>query len=71
MPDPYREIIEEMVMVAEGVKSAPAVMALGEKYAIEMPITQDVFSVLQGEKMPRQVFRGLLKTSAGAESEPG
>ena len=65
------EIIEEMVMVAEGVKSAPAVMALGEQYDIEMPITRDVFSVLQGEKKPRQVFRGLLKTSAGAESEPG
>jgi glycerol-3-phosphate dehydrogenase (NAD(P)+) len=66
-----KEIIEEMVMVAEGVKSAPAVMALGEQYGIEMPITGDVFSVLQGEKTPGQIFRGLLKSSVGAESEPG
>jgi glycerol-3-phosphate dehydrogenase (NAD(P)+) len=65
------EIIEEMVMVAEGVKSAPTVMALGEQYGIEMPITQDVLSVLQGERTPRQAFRGLLKSSVGAESEPG
>jgi glycerol-3-phosphate dehydrogenase (NAD(P)+) len=65
------EIIEEMVMVAEGVKSAPTVMALGEQYGIEMPITRDVMSVLQGERSPGQAFRGLLKSSVGAESEPG
>jgi glycerol-3-phosphate dehydrogenase (NAD(P)+) len=65
------DIIEEMVMVAEGVKSAPTVMALGEQYGIEMPITGDVYSVIQGERKPQQVFRGLLKSSVGAESEPG
>ena len=65
------EIIEEMVMVAEGVKSAPTVMALGEEYGIEMPITQDVLSVLEGRRTPRQAFRGLLKSAVGAESEPG
>lgn len=66
-----KEIIDEMVMVAEGVKSAPTVMALGEQYGVEMPITTDVYSVLQGERTPGQVFRGLLKSSVGAESEPG
>ena len=65
------EIIDEMVMVAEGVKSAPVVVALGEKYEIEMPISRDVLSVIQGEKTARQAFRGLLKSDAGAESEPG
>ncbi|MBT8059103.1 MAG: NAD(P)H-dependent glycerol-3-phosphate dehydrogenase, partial [Gammaproteobacteria bacterium] len=66
-----QEIIDEMVMVAEGVKSAPTVMALGEKYGIEMPITRDVYTVLQGERTPRQVFRGLLQSTVGAEHEPG
>jgi len=65
------EIIEEMVMVAEGVKSAPTVEALGEKYGVEMPITGDVMSVLKGERTPRQAFRGLLKSTVGSESEPG
>lgn len=65
------DIISEMVMVAEGVKSAPTVLALGRRYGIEMPITRDVNSVLQGEMTPRQVFRGLLKSSVGAESDPG
>jgi len=66
-----QEIIDQMVMVAEGVKSAPAVIALGEQYDVEMPVSRDVFSVLQGERTPGQIFRGLLKSSAGAESDPG
>jgi glycerol-3-phosphate dehydrogenase (NAD(P)+) len=65
------DIIDAMVMVAEGVKSAPTVVALGQRYGVEMPISRDVLLVLQGERTPRQVFRGLLKSTVGAESEPG
>jgi glycerol-3-phosphate dehydrogenase (NAD(P)+) len=65
------EIVGEMLMVAEGVKSAPTVLALGERHGIQMPISSDVLSVLEGERTPRQVFRGLLKSTVGAESEPG
>jgi glycerol-3-phosphate dehydrogenase (NAD(P)+) len=66
-----QDIIDEMVMVAEGVKSAPTVVELGAEHGVEMPITRDVYSVVQGEKTPRQVFRGLLQSTVGAESEPG
>ena len=65
------EIIDEMVMVAEGAKSAPAVMALAEKYAVEMPIAADVSRVVAGDSSAIRAFRGLLRVSAGAESEPG
>jgi glycerol-3-phosphate dehydrogenase (NAD(P)+) len=65
------EIISEMLMVAEGVKSAGTVVALGQRLGVEMPITNDVYSVLQGERSPRQAFRGLLKSTVGSESEPG
>lgn len=65
------EIISEMVMVAEGAKSAPAVMALAEEYAVEMPIARDVFRVLSGDATASRAFRGLLRVEAGAESEPG
>jgi len=68
---PLDEIIGEMLMVAEGVKSAPTVVALGERYGVEMPITGDVYSVLLGERNPRQAFRGLLKSTVGSEAEPG
>ena len=65
------DIISEMVMVAEGAKSAPAVIALSERYGIEMPIASDVYRVLSGQSTASRAFRGLLRVSAGAESEPG
>ncbi|MHA7817928.1 MAG: NAD(P)H-dependent glycerol-3-phosphate dehydrogenase [Pseudohaliea sp.] len=65
------EIVNEMFMVAEGAKSAPAVMALAESHGVEMPIASDVYRVLAGETNARGVYRGLLRVSAGAESEPG
>jgi glycerol-3-phosphate dehydrogenase (NAD(P)+) len=66
-----QEIIDEMVMVAEGAKSAPAVMALADEYGVEMPIASDVYRVLNGESNARTAYRGLLRVHAGAESEPG
>ncbi|MFQ6007069.1 MAG: NAD(P)H-dependent glycerol-3-phosphate dehydrogenase [Woeseia sp.] len=66
-----REIIDEMYMVAEGVKSAPTVMALAEEYDVEMPIVEEVYGVVQEKRDAKRAFRGLLRTTAGAESEPG
>jgi len=66
-----KEIIDEMVMVAEGAKSAPAVIGLAEEHNVEMPIAQDVYRVLRGESTAKRAFRGLIRVSAGAESEPG
>ncbi len=65
------EIVARMTMVAEGAKSAPAVMALAEQYAVEMPIASDVARVLAGDATASRAFRGLLRVEAGAESEPG
>jgi glycerol-3-phosphate dehydrogenase (NAD(P)+) len=65
------EIIEEMHMVAEGVKSAPAVMELADELGVEMPIASEVFRVVRGESSPQQAFRGLLRRESGDESEPG
>jgi len=65
------EIVAEMTMVAEGAKSAPAVMALAAEYGVEMPIASDVARVLAGDATASRAFRGLLRVEAGAESEPG
>ena len=65
------EITNEMFMVAEGVKSAPAVIALADKYGVDMPIAREVFEVIQGRSTPEDAFRGLVRTAAGAESDPG
>ena len=66
-----KEIVDDMFMVAEGVKSAPSVVALAEEYGVDMPIAREVLQVVQDKSTARQAFRGLLKTAAGAESDPG
>lgn len=65
------EIIAGMNMVAEGVKSAPTVIALAEKYGLDMPIARDVYDVTQGKRSAMEVFRGLLRSAVGDEAHPG
>lgn len=65
------DIIAAMHMVAEGVKSAPTVMALADAHNVSMPISRDVFDVIQGNRTPSEIFRGLLRTAAGSEAEAG
>ena len=65
------EIIEDMHMVAEGVKSTPSVMQLGEEHGVDMPITYEVYRVLYEEGTPWSAFRGLVRRESGAEWEPG
>ncbi len=66
-----KEVIEDMYMVAEGVKSAPAVIKLAQQYGVEMPIAEEVYAVVQGNSSAKKAFRGLLRAGIGAESEPG
>ena len=65
------EVIDQMVMVAEGVKTAPAVMALAEQHDISMPISEEVFRMVKGESTPKNALRVLLRIASGAESDPG
>jgi len=65
------EIIKEMSMVAEGVKTSGVVLTLAEQYNVEMPITTEVYKVVTGKTTPTEAFRGLLKAKSGSESDPG
>jgi glycerol-3-phosphate dehydrogenase (NAD(P)+) len=65
------DIVASMHMVAEGVKSAPTIIELAREHGLSMPICEDVYKVVTGTSNARGVYRGLLRTSAGAESEPG
>lgn len=65
------DIIEEMLMVAEGVKSAPTVMSLAKKYGVAMPIAEDVFEVVKGNRTAVRAYRGLISASAGSEADAG
>ena len=58
--------------VAEGVSSAPQVLARARALGIEMPITQAVSAVLQGTLKPAEAVTLLMSRSARAEGErPG
>ena len=64
------DIIASMHMVAEGVNSAPTVIELAHENDVFMPISEDVYKVIIGESNAHRVYRGLLRNSAGAESDP-
>lgn len=62
-----RQILKEMVMVAEGVRTTQSALDLSLHYKIDMPITQEVFSVLFDEKDPREAVNDLMTRAAKAE----
>jgi glycerol-3-phosphate dehydrogenase (NAD(P)+) len=66
-----QEIIEEMSMVAEGVKTCGVVAELADIYNIEMPITQEVNKVINEAVTAKVAFRGLLSSKTGSEADPG
>lgn len=65
------EIIEEMSMVAEGVKTTTVVMELAKKFNVEMPITREVYKVVHEGNTAREAFKGLLSHKLGSEADPG
>jgi len=65
------EIIEEMHMVAEGVKASRVVMELAARHDITMPIAREVYGVIHEGRTARQAFRGLIRHRPGFEHEPG
>lgn len=66
-----REIVDEMRMVAEGVKTSRVVMELAQRYDVEMPIAREVHAAVHGGRTALQAYRGLVRTQAGREDEPG
>jgi glycerol-3-phosphate dehydrogenase (NAD(P)+) len=62
------EIISEMKMVAEGVKTARSVVLIANRVGVEMPIAEQVVAVLDGEVSAADVIVRLMSRSAKAES---
>ena len=61
------EIIAEMNMVAEGVKTSKVVMELAETYDIEMPICEEVYKVCHLGGSAIDAYRGLARRSTAHE----
>lgn len=55
------EILEGMVMVAEGIKTTHSAMQLARKMDVDMPITSEVYNVLFKDKKPEEGVYDLMK----------
>lgn len=61
------DIVADMNMVAEGVKSSKAVVELAARHGLEMPIAEQVVAVLYEGRSARDVIPALMGRSAKAE----
>jgi glycerol-3-phosphate dehydrogenase (NAD(P)+) len=53
-------VLSEMVMVAEGVRTTRAAVALGQKYGVELPIIESVHQLLFEDRDPREAIVELM-----------
>jgi glycerol-3-phosphate dehydrogenase (NAD(P)+) len=61
------DIVGEMKMVAEGVKTTAAVLALAERHDLDMPIARMVGAVLHDGRLPAELVQGLMTREAKPE----
>jgi glycerol-3-phosphate dehydrogenase (NAD(P)+) len=64
---PLAEILAEMHMVAEGVRSTASVLTLAERAGVEMPIAEQVHAVLTGQSSGAEAVSALMLRQAKAE----
>jgi glycerol-3-phosphate dehydrogenase (NAD(P)+) len=64
---PLAEIVGSMPMIAEGVETCAAAVALGSKFQVDLPIMQQMHAVLYAGKGPREALRDLLERSLKGE----
>jgi len=63
------EILSGLHMVAEGVRTTGAALALGAKHGIELPIAAQMSAVLEGRRSPSEAVEALMGRRQRAEME--
>jgi glycerol-3-phosphate dehydrogenase (NAD(P)+) len=63
------EILSGMRMIAEGVRTTGAALALGSQHRIEMPITAEMAAVLDGRRSPAEAVDVLMGRKQRAEAD--
>jgi glycerol-3-phosphate dehydrogenase (NAD(P)+) len=63
------EILNQMHMVAEGVKTTLSAYQLARKLGVAMPITEQMYQVLYEDKDPKQAVSDLMKRALTSEDE--
>ena len=65
----YAEAAEQIGMVVEGYYALEAAMQLSEKYGVELPITEAVYSVIMRGMAPREAMLSLMTRELKSELE--
>ena len=63
------DIVAEMNMVAEGVKSSPSVLDLARRHGVDMPITEQVVAVCHQGRSAADALTALMQRSRKSEME--
>jgi len=61
------DIVSSMTMIAEGVETTYAAVDLARKYGVDLPITQQMDSILRGGRPPREAIRELMERNLRTE----
>jgi glycerol-3-phosphate dehydrogenase (NAD(P)+) len=61
------DIVAEMKMVAEGIKTSKVVVEVAARYGVEMPIAEEVYRVIHEGRPATEAYRGLLRRDTGSE----
>jgi glycerol-3-phosphate dehydrogenase (NAD(P)+) len=61
------EIVGSMPMIAEGVETCDSAVLLGAKFGVDLPIIEEMQTVLKGSKTPREALQNLMKRSLKGE----
>src|SRR6202007_3414007 len=64
------EILAGMRMVAEGVGTTGALLALARETKVELPLTQQVAAILHEGKLPREAIRDIMERPQKRELAP-
>jgi glycerol-3-phosphate dehydrogenase (NAD(P)+) len=64
---PIDEIVAEMRMVAEGIKTSRVTVEVAAQYGVEMPIAEEIYAVVHEGRTAVDAYRGLLRRSNVSE----
>jgi glycerol-3-phosphate dehydrogenase (NAD(P)+) len=61
------DIVSSMTMIAEGVETTYAAVDLAQKFGVDLPITQQMDSILRGRRSPVDAIRELMERNLKTE----
>jgi glycerol-3-phosphate dehydrogenase (NAD(P)+) len=59
--EPLEAILADMTAVAEGVRTASGVYQLARRHGVEMPITEQVYAIVEEGRSPEAALRALME----------